>query len=138
MVTVLILGLCDGSSCTHHIATFTSISTLPISFLSSSSFSTNFPRFPSLKQLYAYSVRIAASSISNSTHLLQQMISNNITPKLYTSTFTVTGVLLNHFGATYPFVPLMPVSVWLLLLIKSFANLKSEIFAVKGSSKRMF
>ncbi|GKV42666.1 hypothetical protein SLEP1_g50044 [Rubroshorea leprosula] len=53
---------------------------------------------------------IATSSISNSTHLLQQMIFNNITPKLYTSTFTVTGVLLNHFGTTYPFVPLMPVS----------------------------
>ncbi|KAF4350065.1 hypothetical protein G4B88_000326 [Cannabis sativa] len=51
----------------------------------------------------------SSSLISISTFLLQQMISSSNTPKLYTSTLTVIGMLLNHSGATYPFVPLMAV-----------------------------
>ncbi|KAF4359220.1 hypothetical protein F8388_005329 [Cannabis sativa] len=35
------------------------------------------------------------------------MISSSNTPKLYTSTLNVIGMLLYHSGATYPFVPLM-------------------------------
>ncbi|KAG7948020.1 hypothetical protein I3843_14G125000, partial [Carya illinoinensis] len=54
------------------------------------------------------------------------------------STLTVTGTFLNHSGATYPLVPLIPVVVRVWSVFKSLANPKSEIIGVKESSKSMF
>ena len=107
-MTIPIVVPISGCSCMHLNAILTHFCNLPLSDKTSSLFSTRASILPSIWQSEAQSVSIVFSSSPESTIkalLVQRIISNNITPKLQTSTLTVTAMFLNHLGATYPRVP---------------------------------
>ena len=123
----MIVGWSDGSSRMHQSPTLTILSNY---LLSTSLPLTSFPSSFTLKQWYANSSRIASSlGRFQSTFFLQHISSNNTIMKLYTSVLTVIGCFRSHSGATYPFVPQMPIKVLVWSSFSSFANPKLEIFA---------